>query len=141
MRFMMLVKSTRDSEAGAPPNPELMAAIGRLTEEQLASGKLVAMLDGGGLLPSAMGARVRLAGGRVTATDGPFTEAKELVGGYAIMEVASREDALELGRQFMQVHADVMGPEYEGELEIRPLFGAADVPDFAREPVGTEARA
>jgi hypothetical protein len=136
MRFMMLVKATRDSEAGAPPNPELMAAIGRLTEEQLASGKLVAMLDGGGLLPSSMGARVRLAGGRVTAVDGPFTESKELVGGYAIMEVASREDALELGRQFMQVHADVMGPSYEGELEIRPLFGPDDVPCLTAEHAG-----
>ncbi len=141
MRFMMLVKATRDSEAGAPPNPELMAAIGRLTEEQLASGKLLAMVDSGGLLPSAMGARVRLAGGRVTAVDGPFTETKELVGGYAIMEVASREDAVELGRQFMQVHAEVMGPEYEGELEIRPLFGPADIPGLAAEHAAVEARA
>lgn len=128
MRFMMLVKATPESEAGLPPNPELMAAIGRLTEEQLASGKLVAMLDGGGLLPSSRSARVKLAGGRVSTVDGPFTEAKELVGGYAIMEVRSMEDALELGREFMQVHAEVMGPGYEGELEIRPLFGPADIP-------------
>ena len=141
MRFMMLVKATRDSEAGLPPNLELMAAIGRLTEEQLASGKLVAMIDSGGLLPSAMGARVRVAGGKVTAVDGPFAEAKELVGGYAIMEVRSREDALELGKQFMAVHAEVMGPEYEGELEIRPLFGAEDVPGFAADPAGAEAGA
>lgn len=133
MRFMMLVKATPESEAGSPPNPELMAAIGRLTEEQLASGKLVAMLDGGGLFPSSQAARVKLAGGRVTAVDGPFTEAKELVGGYAIMEVRTMEDALELGREFMQVHADVMGPGYEGELEIRPLFGPADVPCAAPE--------
>lgn len=129
MRFMMLVKATPESEAGLPPNPELMAAIGRLTEEQLASGKLVAMLDGGGLLPSSRSARVKLAGGRVSTVDGPFTEAKELVGGYAIMEARSMEDALELGREFMQVHADVMGPGYEGELEIRPLFGPADIPE------------
>ncbi|MEW5930925.1 MAG: YciI family protein [Gemmatimonadota bacterium] len=128
MRFMMLVKATPESEAGLPPNPELMAAIGRLTEEQLVSGKLVAMLDGGGLLPSSRSARVKLAGGRVSTVDGPFTEAKELVGGYAIMEVRSMEDALELGREFMQVHAEVMGPGYEGELEIRPLFGPADLP-------------
>jgi hypothetical protein len=129
MRFMMLVKATPESEAGLPPNPELMAAIGRLTEEQLASGKLVAMLDGGGLLPSSRSARVKLAGGRVATVDGPFAEAKELVGGYAIMEARSMEDALELGRQFMQVHADVMGAAYEGELEIRPLFGPADIPE------------
>lgn len=138
MRFMMLVKATPQSEAGLPPNPELMAAIGRLTEEQLASGKLVAMLDGGGLFPSSQAARVKLAGGRVTVVDGPFTEAKELVGGYAIMEVRSMEDARELGRQFMELHAEVMGPGYEGELEIRPLFGPADipgqVPDHACEP-------
>ena len=140
MRFMMLVKATPESEAGLPPNPELMAAIGRLTEEQLASGKLVAMLDGGGLFPSSQAARVRLAGGRVTVVDGPFAEAKELVGGYAIMEVRSMEDARELGRQFMQMHADVMGPGYEGELEIRPLFGPADIPGQVPEH-GCEAAA
>jgi hypothetical protein len=133
MRFMMLVKATPESEAGLPPNPELMAATGRLTQEQLASGKLVAMLDGGGLFPSSQAARVKLAGGRVTVVDGPFTEAKELVGGYAIMEVRTMEDALELGRQFMELHADVMGPGYEGELEIRPLFGPDDLPCAARE--------
>lgn len=133
MRFMMLVKATPESEAGLPPNPELMAAIGRLTEEQLASGKLVAMLDGGGLFPSSRSARVKLAGGRVTVVDGPFAEAKELVGGYAIMEVRSMEDARELGRQFMELHAEVMGPGYEGELEIRPLFGPADIPGHAPE--------
>ena len=133
MRFMMLVKANAESEAGLPPRPELMAAIARLTEEQLASGLLVGILDSGGLLPSSQGARVRLAGGRVATVDGPFAEAKELVGGYAIMEVRSREDALELGRQFMQLHAEVMGPEYEGELEIRPLFGPADLPGHAPE--------
>lgn len=141
MRFMMLVKATPESEAGLPPKPELMAAIGRLTEEQMASGLMVGMIDSGGLLPSARGARVRLAGGRVSTVDGPFAEAKELVGGYAIMEVRSLEDALELGRQFMAVHAEVMGPEYEGELEIRPLFGAEDIPGFAGEHAGAGAGA
>lgn len=128
MRFMMLVKATPQSEAGLPPNLELMAAIARLTQEQLASGRLVAMHDSGGLGPSSQSARVRLAGGRVSTVDGPFAEAKELVGGYAVLEVRSMEDALELGREFMAVHAEVMGPEYEGELEIRPMFGPQDIP-------------
>lgn len=118
MRFMMMVKAGKDFEDGKPPSPELGAAIDRMTEEIRQKGLLIAM---GGLLPSSAGSRVRVKGGKLTVIDGPFTETKELVGGYAIMEVPTREEALELGKRFMQVHADVLGPEYEGELEIRPL--------------------
>jgi hypothetical protein len=112
---MMLVKA---AEAG-PPSPELMAAVGKLSEEMAQAGVLVEM---GGLAPSARGARIRLQSGRLTTTDGPFTEAKEVVGGYAVLKAASKADAITLGQRFMQVHADVLGPEAVVELEIRELF-------------------
>jgi hypothetical protein len=124
MRFMMLVKGNKNYEAGVPPDPELMAAIGQHAQEMIKRGKL---LESGGLLPSSAGARVRVAGGKVTVVDGPFTEAKELVGGYAIMQAESRAEAIEMGKQFMKLHVDVLGASYEGELEIRQLA------DFAAE--------
>ena len=119
MRYMMLVKATKDSEAGLPPKPELMAAIGKMAEEATKSGMMVGT---GGLMPSLHGARVRVANGQASVIDGPFAETKELVGGYAIFDLKSKEEALKLGREFMQVHADIMGPSYEGELEIRPMY-------------------
>ena len=118
MRFMMIVKADKDYEAGLPPSPELMAAIGKLAEEATKAGSL---LETGGLLPSSEGARVRVAKGKLTVTDGPFAETKELVGGYAIFQLASKEEAIELGKGFMKVHGDILGPSYEGELEIRQL--------------------
>lgn len=121
MRFMMIVKATRDSEAGVPPPPELMAAIGKLGQEAALAGRMVA---GGGLLPSSAGVRVRVAGGKLNVTDGPFSEARELVGGFAIFELPSKAEAVEAGRQFMQLHADILGPAWEGELEIRPMMDA-----------------
>jgi hypothetical protein len=125
MRFMMLVKGNKNYEAGVPPDPALMAAIGQHAQEMMKRGKL---LESGGLLPSSAGARVRVAGGRVTVVDGPFTEAKELIGGYAIMQAESRAEAVEMGKQFMKLHVDVLGTSYEGELEIRQLaeFAAED---------------
>ena len=119
MRFMMLVKGDKDYEAGAPPRPELMAAIGALGEEMATAGKLLEM---GGLAPSAMGARLNLEGGSVRVTDGPFSESKEVIGGYAIMEAGSKAEAIELGKRFLQVHADVMGRSYKAQLEVRQLF-------------------
>ncbi|HVO90678.1 MAG TPA: YciI family protein [Casimicrobiaceae bacterium] len=123
MRFMMMVKAGRDYEAGVPPKPELIQAIEALSEKLRKAG---ALLETGGLLPSSKGARVRASGGRVSVTDGPFTETKELVGGYAIVEAASREEAIALGRQFMQIHAEVLGPSYDGECEIRQMFDSAN---------------
>jgi hypothetical protein len=120
MRFMMLVKGNQDYEAGRPPSPELLEAIGRLSAEMAQSGRLV---DQGGLLPSSQGAKVRISGGRLKVLDGPFSEAKELVGGYAIFDVGSREEAIELAKQFMKVHSDVLGASYDGEVEVRPMFG------------------
>jgi hypothetical protein len=118
MRFMMIVKADKNYEAGAPPAPELIAAIGKLSEEMIKAGVL---LDMGGLLPSSRGARINVRKGKLTVTDGPFSEAKELIGGYAILQVKSRDEAIERGRRFMQLHADVLGPSYDGELEIRQM--------------------
>jgi hypothetical protein len=125
MRFMMMVKADRNYEAGAPPDPKLMAAIGAHSADMAKRGIL---LDTGGLLPSSQGARVRVAGGKLTVTDGPFAETKEIIGGYAILQAKSKEEAVELGRAFMKLHADVLGPSYEGELEIRQMFDAHDLP-------------
>ncbi len=119
MRFMMFVKATKESEAGLPPDPALMEAVEKARQEAVERGE---MIDTGGLAPSSMGARIRVAGGRVSVTDGPFAEAKEVIGGYAIMELPSREAAIEAGRRFMELHRDILGPGYEGELEIRQLF-------------------
>jgi hypothetical protein len=119
MRFMSMVKCTKESEAGIPPDPALIAAIGKMGEEAMRAGIIV---DMGGLAPSSMGARVRASGGKVTVVDGPFTETKEIIGGYAILEVASKEEAIEEARKLMQVHLDILGPSYEGECEVRQLF-------------------
>jgi len=115
VRFISMVKTAE----GGPPSPELMGAIGKLAQELGQSGVLMEM---GGLLPSARGARMRLSRGGIRVTDGPFTESKELVGGYAIFNVVSKADAIDLGRRFLQAHADILGPDYAMELEIRELF-------------------
>jgi len=129
MRFLMMVKSC-DGEAGAsPPSPELMAAIGALAEEELASGRMVLM---GGLLPTAFGAKVRVEGGKVTVRDGPFAEARELVGGFAIFELPSKEAAVESSQRFMALHARVLGDSYRGEVEIRQM--ADDAPGGEGRP-------
>jgi hypothetical protein len=119
MRFMMLVKANKDYEAGAPPNPELMQAVAKLAHEATVSGVMVAA---GGLSPSSQGVRIRVEGGKTSVIDGPFAETKELVGGYAIFELKSKEEAIKSGKRFMQMHADILGTSYEGELEIRPIF-------------------
>ena len=119
MKFMMMIKADPNYEAGIPPSPELIAAIGKHTEEMIKAG---VVLQTGGLLPSAMGARVKVAGGKLTVTDGPFVELKELIGGFAIVEAKSKEAAIELGSEFMKLHRDVLGPSYEGECEIRQMF-------------------
>jgi hypothetical protein len=122
MRFMMMIKGDKDYEAGVPPSPALMAAIGKLTEEMAKAGVVV---EGGGLLPSSQGALVRLAGGKLTVIDGPFSEAKEVIGGYAVLKAKSKAEAIELGKSFLQVHADVLGPSYQGQVEVRQMM---DVP-------------
>ena len=122
MQYMMIVKATKDSEACSPPNPELMSAIANLAEDATKRG---VMVTAGGLLPSSEGIRVRVSGGKKVIIDGPFAETKELVGGFAIFNLESREEAVKMGAEFMQLHADILGPSYEGELEIRPMFDSA----------------
>jgi hypothetical protein len=121
MRFMMLVKS---AEKSGPPPKELMDAIGKLAAEAVKAG---AMLESGGLAPTAMSSRVRLARGQVTATDGPFTESKEVVGGFAVFEFGSKKEAVESAVQFMELHKQHW-PGWEGETEVRQIFGPDDYP-------------
>lgn len=116
---MMMVKADQDYERGAPPPPALLAAIGALGQEMARSGKLVQQ---GGLAPTSAGARLDLEDGAIRVTDGPFAEAKEIVGGFAILEADSKAEAIELGRRFLQVHADVLGKSYKAGLEIRRMF-------------------
>jgi hypothetical protein len=97
MRFMMMIKSNAQAEAGALPDPQLLTAIGRLNEEMMQKG---VMLSGEGLQPSSKGARLRQAGGKLTVVDGPFAEAKELIAGFAILEVDSLAEAVEHARRF-----------------------------------------
>ena len=119
MRFMTMVKS---AERSGPPPRELMDAIAKLGEEATKAGVLV---ETGGLLPSALGARVRLSKGQLNTTDGPFTEAKELIGGYAVYEVKSKQEAIQWTERFMQLHREHWAG-WEGETEIRQVFSAAD---------------
>ena len=122
MRFMAMIKATRDYEAGKPPNPELMAAMGKLSEEMQKLGKFEM---GGGLLPTSQGHKVSMSGGKVSVTDGPFTETKEVVGGFAIVEAGSMQEAVELTKRFLKVHGD----EWDIECEVRQLDG----PEFGTQ--------
>ena len=121
MRFMSLVKSRENM---GPPPKELMDAMDQLAADGFKSGTLV---DMGGLLPSTTGARIRISKGKISITDGPFTEAKEVIGGYAVLQAASREEAIEITRVFMVLHQKHW-PEWEGESELRPIFDPADIP-------------
>lgn len=115
MRFMMIVKH---SEKQGPPPKSLMDAIARLAEEAAKDGTL---LGNGGLTPTAQGASVRLSGGKITVTDGPFIETKEIIGGYAQFELKSREEAIESAVRFMELHKQHW-PGWEGETEVRQMF-------------------
>jgi hypothetical protein len=117
MRYMMMVKMKEKDMR--PPPPELLARINQLVEEVSRSGGT--LVDTGGLMPSGQGAKIRAGRGKLSVIDGPFTEGKELVGGYAVFELKSKQEALEQGRKFMQAHIDVLGADYEGELEIRAM--------------------
>jgi hypothetical protein len=111
VRFLSIYKA---KETGVPPTPEHMATMGKLIGEMMQAGVLIGTE---GCLPSAKGARVRITDGKFTVTDGPFTESKELVGGFALLEASSKEAAIEFTKRFL----DVVG---EGECEIRQLFEA-----------------
>jgi hypothetical protein len=115
MRFMMLYKPGRESDA--PPTPQEMANMGQLIDDMTKAGVLIAT---GGLQPSSTGVRVSKSGDKITVTDGPFAETKELIAGFAIVEARSKQEAIELGKRFL----NVVG---EGVSEIRPMQGAPDL--------------
>ena len=115
MRFMMLVKSSE--KMGMPPKA-LMDEIAKISQEAAQSGK---MIGGGGLAPTALGARVRVDGGKISVIDGPFTEAKEILGGYAQFELGSKQEAIEAAVKFMELHR-LHWPGWEGETEVRQMF-------------------
>ncbi len=133
MRFMMLVKH---AENQGPPPKELMEAIGKLAEEDSKTGKI---LSSGGLSPTAQSTRVRVAGGQLKVIDGPFTEAKEIVGGYAQMELNSKQEAIDGAIRFMELHRKHW-PGWEGETEIRQIFGPEDFAQQVKELAGTATR-
>jgi len=116
MRYMMFIKHTEDYRNAKVP-ASLYEEMGKFIEETTKSGNFV---TGAGLQPSSTGTRVRLASGKITVMDGPFTESKEIVGGYAIMDAKSRDEALSLARRFMEIHLKHW-PTFEGECEMRPL--------------------
>ena len=118
MKFMVMIKGP---ENAGPPPQELIASIAKLSERAAQAGVGV---ESGGLLPSAMGARIRVAKGSINVTDGPFTEAKEIIGGYAVYTVNSKEEAVEWTRRFMELHT-THWPGWEGEAEIRQIFEMA----------------
>jgi hypothetical protein len=133
MKYMAIImldrnsQEAKDYEAGVPTDPKFEAAMGKYVEELTKSGVL---LDAAGLLPQPKGARIRAGGGKLTVIDGPFIESKEVLGGYALLRVKSKEEAIETGKAFMKIHLDVLGPSYEGILELRQMFDPAD---FATE--------
>ena len=122
MRFMMIVKGSENLAASGPPPAALMEAIGKLGEEAAKKGTMVSF---GGLKPTSSGTRIRITKGQIVTTDGPFIESKEVIGGFSIFNFASKEEALEAGREFMELHR-IHWPNWEGETEIRLMYEEAD---------------
>ena len=123
MRFMVMVKATKDSEAGVMPDEKLLAAMGKYNDELVKAG---VMLAGEGLHPSSKGARIRFSGDKRTVIDGPFAETKELVAGFWLWQVKSKEEAIEWARRCPH-------PFGTGEIEIRQVFEASDFPGEGEE--------
>jgi hypothetical protein len=132
MRFMMIVKGNKDSEAGVMPSEKLLAAMGKYNEELMKAGVL---LDLSGLQPTSKGARIKFSGGKRTVIDGPFTEAKELIGGFWLIQVKSKEEAIEWAKR-VPFEADDRGED--AEIEIRQMF---ELDDFAPGEAIDRARA
>jgi hypothetical protein len=124
MRYMIIVKATKDSEAGVMPGQDMFAAMGAYHEGLARAGVL---LDATGLKPTSAGWRVRYDGDKRTVVDGPFTESKELIAGYTLIQVKSREEALEWSRRF----PNPVGPGESTEIEVRQLF---ELDDFEQGP-------
>jgi len=112
MRFMYIVTSPQQASG---PTPALLEAMHKLADREIKAGR---MLDNGGLMPVKTGAQVRIADGKLSVIDGPFVEAKEVIGGYAIFELRDKEEAVTMGKEFMQLHLDHM-PGWEGTCEVR----------------------
>jgi hypothetical protein len=126
MRFMLLVKATKDTEAGVLPSEELLTEMGKYNEELAKAGVLLA---GEGLQPSSKGARVKFSGDKRTVTDGPFTESKELIAGFWLIEAKSKEEAIEWVKRCPNPM-----PDGEAEIEIRQVYEAEDFgPEFTPE--------
>jgi hypothetical protein len=121
MRFMVIVKATQQSEAGVLPNEKLITEMGKFNEELAKAG---IMLAGEGLQSSSKGARVKFSGAKRTVTDGPFPETKELVAGFWIWQVKSKQEAIEWAKRCPNPH-----PGMESEIEIRQIFEAEDFGD------------
>jgi len=130
MRFMMMVRANKNTEAGVMPDQRLIAAMGKYNEEMAKAGVL---LDLAGLQPSKKGARIRFSGGKPTVIDGPFAETKELIAGYWLIQVKSKEDAIEWAKRCPSPH----GETAEGEIELRQLF---ELDDFAPSEAVEDAR-
>ncbi|MEK8031050.1 YciI family protein [Ideonella sp. DXS29W] len=126
MRFMIMVRANAQSESGAMPDKDLMAEMVAFHEQLARAGVL---LDANGLKPSAQGFRVSYQAGKPTLLDGPFTETKELIAGYTLIQTRSREEAMEWARRFPAP----FGPQVKGEIEVRQLF---EMEDFASPGVG-----
>ncbi len=133
MRFMVMVKATRDSEAGVMPSEQLLTEMGKYNEELVKAG---VMLAGEGLQPSSKGARVKFSGASRSVVDGPFAETKELVAGFWIFQVKSKDEAIEWVKRCPSPF-----PGTEAEIEIRQVFEAADFgPEFTPELREAEER-
>jgi hypothetical protein len=117
MKYLTFIRHAESYRQSGPP-AALMEAMGNFVEKSFKDGTLV---DTGGLLPSKEGVRVRLANGRITVTDGPFTETKEIIGGWAILQTDSRAEAVRIATEFMELHRQHW-PEFDGESELRPMF-------------------
>jgi hypothetical protein len=117
MKYLTFIRHAESYRQSGPP-PALMEAMGKFVEKSLKDGTLV---ETGGLLPSKDSARVRLANGKITVTDGPFTESKEVIGGWAILQTVSKAEAIRVATEFMELHR-AHWPEFEGESEVRPMF-------------------
>jgi hypothetical protein len=112
MRFMYIVTSPQPNRG---PTPALAEAMIKLADREIKAGR---MLDNGGLMPVSLGAQVKVSGGKLSVVDGPFVEAKELIGGYAIFELRDKEEAVAAAVEFMQLHKEHM-PDWEGTCEVR----------------------
>ena len=117
MKYLSFIRHP-ESYRDTPPPPELMEAMGKFIEKSFKDGTLV---DTGGLLASKDGVRIRLSKGKITVTDGPFTETKEVIGGWAILQTDSRAEAVRVATEFMELHR-LHWPGFEGESELRPMF-------------------